>query len=70
MKALAFIIAVIAVACFIGAIVSTVAVILKICGCGLVAGVSGWLPFQFVGGLIVSWVVCVLVKWPSGLRNI
>ena len=64
MKVLAFIIAVIAGisiwACGIGAIVSMGAVILKLCGVGFAAGVSGWLPFQFVGGWIVSWVVCVL----------
>ena len=63
MKALAFILAVIAGisiwACGIGAVVALVAVILKMCGVGFVAGVSGWLPFQFVGGWIGSWIVCV-----------
>ena len=63
MKALAFIIAVIAGisiwACGIGAVVSMAAVILKLCGVGFVAGVSGWLPFQFVVGWVGSWIVCV-----------
>ena len=44
-------------ACGLGFVVSLVALVLKWCGVGFLAGMSSWLPLQLIGGWIVSAVV-------------
>lgn len=64
MKALALILAIIAGisvwACGIGAAVSIAALVLKWCGVSFVAGMSNWVPLQFIAGYIVSAAVALL----------